>query len=97
MENTFKGVWIPSQIWRDKNLSLQEKCLLVEINSLSKDSTCYATNAHFAEFIGLNITRISQIISSLKMKGYINILLDYCGKQVVKRTLIPRNTPKYAT
>jgi hypothetical protein len=38
MENRkFKGVWIPKDLWLDKDLSMHEKCLLIEIDSLDND------------------------------------------------------------
>ena len=34
MKKEFLGVWIPKQIWEDKNLSILEKILLIEITYL---------------------------------------------------------------
>ena len=33
----FKGVWIPKEIWLNPDLTLVEKCLLVEIDSLDNE------------------------------------------------------------
>ena len=30
----FRGVWIPAEIWLSEAMTLQEKVMLVEINSL---------------------------------------------------------------
>ncbi len=50
-ERGFKGVWIPAALWLDRNLSITEKVMLVEIDSLDAGPRgCYASNAHFAEF-----------------------------------------------
>lgn len=66
----FKGVWIPSHIWLDKNLTIQEMMFLVEIDSLDiSDEGCYASNKHFSDFFGLSTRRCSQIINELKDKG----------------------------
>jgi len=74
MENNsrdFKGVWIPKEIWLNKDLSLQEKCFLVEINSLDNEDGCFANNEYFANFFNLSKDRISKIISYLVEKKYI--------------------------
>lgn len=73
----FKGVWIPKEIWLSENLNLQEKCLLVEIDSLSNLGKCYASNAHFAKFLGLSKDRISKLISGLVDKKYVEVTLTY--------------------
>ena len=82
-----KGVWIPAAIWDCADLSLQQKLILCEINSLDQNGECFAKNAYFAEFLGLSITRISRIISALDKLGYIKIHLHYQGKHVTKRTI----------
>lgn len=85
----FKGVWIPSHIWLDKNLTIQEMMFLVEIDSLDiSDEGCYASNKHFSDFFGLSTRRCSQIINELKDKGYItvNLILNE-KKQVERRTI----------
>lgn len=84
----FQGVWIPSQLWLNRELSLTEKVMLVEISSLqSEDKGCYASNAHFAEFFNLSISRTSEIISSLQKKGHIRIVQNRQGVKVVERQL----------
>jgi hypothetical protein len=68
----FKGIWIPKDIWLNRELSIQEKVLYAEINSLDKDEKgCYATNQYFAKFFGLSKVRISQLIASLADKKLI--------------------------
>jgi len=37
MNRSFRGVWISKKIWLDPNLSIIEKVLLVEIESLDND------------------------------------------------------------
>lgn len=87
MNRDFKGVWIPKDIWLDKNLTWMEKLMLVEIHSLDNIDGCFASNAYFAEFFNLSISRISEIIRSLALKGYLKGELIYEGKQVIKRIL----------
>ena len=75
IERPFKGVWIPAHIWLDENLNITEKCLLAEIDSLSHINGCFASNQHFAEFLGLSKERARKLISQLKDKGYLEIEL----------------------
>ena len=85
----FKGIWIPKEIWLDKNLTVHEKLFLAEIDSLDNSEGCFASNAYFADFFGVSKDRVKQIISSLVEKGYITNQLIYKEgtKQVEKRIL----------
>lgn len=94
MDRDFKGVWIPKEIWLSKDLSVQEKVLLVEINSLSKtENGCFASNEYFADFIGLSKERTRKLISSLVDKGYVTSSIEYkegtreVGKRWLKATI----------
>ena len=73
MARDFKGVWIPKEIWLHKDLSLIEKCLLIEIDSLdnSPERGCFASNKYFADFFQLSESRIANILTDLKKRGYI--------------------------
>lgn len=82
----FKGVWIPAEVWLDRDLSITEKVMMVEISSLQDpDRGCYASNSHFGKFFNLSNSRISEIISSLAAKGLVTIELIRDGRQVVER------------
>lgn len=84
----FQGVWIPAERWLDRTLSPNEKVMLGEISSLEAGARgCYATNAHFAEFFNLSISRVSEIISGLVNKGHLRVELIREGKRVVERRL----------
>lgn len=72
MNRNFKGVWIPREIWLSGDLSLIEKCLLVEIDSLSSlEKGCFASNAYFSEFLGVSVPTITRAIKSLSDKNII--------------------------
>lgn len=87
-QRKFQGVWIPASLWLDHSLSTNEKVMLVEIGSLEDDIRgCYATNAHFAEFFGLSVSRVSEIISGLAERGLITIEQIREGKRVVERRI----------
>lgn len=78
MKRDFKGVWIPREIWLDQRLSLTEKFLLMEIDSLDGADGCFATNEYLAEFIAAGTRKtsytpehISGMIGALKKYGLV--------------------------
>lgn len=83
----FKGIWIPKEIWCNKELTWIEKIFLREIDSLDNEEGCFASNKYFADFFDLSKSRASQIISSLLKKKY--IMAEYIreGKEIKKRVL----------
>ena len=85
---SFKGVWIPKEIWLAEDLSPIEILVLTEIQSLDNDEGCTASNSYLAGFFGVTRQRISQIISSLKDKKYIKISYDkdddWCKGRAIK-------------
>lgn len=89
MERAFKGIWIPKEVWLSKDLTLQEKVFLVEIDSLDNKSGCYASNKYFAEFFGLSKNRCSEVIKSLEKKKLITIkyIRDEGKKSIKKRVM----------
>ena len=80
----FKGVWIPATIWLNKELSIQEKMLLVKIDSFK---TCFASNQYLADFMGLSVPRVKSIIGNLRKLGFITSKEDRKGNITTKRTL----------
>lgn len=93
-ERNFKGIWIPKEIWLTDELSLQEKVVLVEIDSLDdEEKGCYASNKYFANFFKLTNGRISQIIKQLQQKGYIDIKYNYQGKEITERVIKIKKPP----
>lgn len=87
-KRAFRGVWIPAEIWLSRDLTLQEKVMLVEIDSLQAgERGCYKSNKRFAEFFQLSPSRVSEIISGLAKKGWLRIEQIRNGKQVIERRL----------
>jgi hypothetical protein len=75
-------------MWLDRSLSIIEKVMLVEIDSLQEDERgCYASNARFAEFFNLSISRVSEIISGLNDKKLITVEFIRDGKRIVERRI----------
>lgn len=89
MNRSFKGVWIPKEIWLSDKLTLQEKVFLVEIDSLDNQDGCYASNKHFADFFKLSKNRCSEVIKSLEKKNLITIeyVRDKGKKSIDKRVI----------
>lgn len=94
MNEKVKGIWIPKELFKNKNLSWNEKILLIEIDMLCSDSNkCFATNSYFADFLGISKSRISHLISELIKKECLNAEYEYKpnSKEIKKRylTIIP--------
>lgn len=86
-EREFLGVWIPRNLWVS-DLPLQEKCLLVEIESLSKGPRgCFKSNKALGRHMMLSQSRISSIIASLASKGIVTINQVRDGKQCIERQI----------
>lgn len=72
-ERITKGIWIPIEIWKDSNLSWNEKILLLEIDSFtSKGKDCYFSDDYIADFLGVSRNRANILVNSLIEKGYIS-------------------------
>ena len=97
MNRDFRGIWIPKDIWLNKDLSTNEKVLLAEIDSLGGSSDgCFASNQYFADFFDLSKDRISRLVSGLKNKGYITVELIYKeGTCEVDKRIIKLNPYSY--
>lgn len=87
----FKGVWIPGRLYLTREFSPNQKFLLIEISSLtnSKNKQCYASNKHFADFIGLKENTIQKMILNLENAGYIKRSFEYKegSKEISKRII----------
>lgn len=97
-QRAFRGVWIPADIWLSRDLTLQEKVMLVEIDSLQHpEKGCFKSNKALAEFFQLSPNRVSEIIGSLAKKGLVRVEQVRKGKQIVERRIFiatPFEKPK---
>lgn len=73
MHRNFKGVWIPAALYLDQDLTWTEKLVLVEIHSLENEQGCWASNEHFAAFLGSSEKTVANTISILKNKALIQV------------------------
>lgn len=69
----FKGVWIPKEIWLDERLSMIDKGILIEIDSLDTGDGCYAKNEYLAKFCQCSESKVSETVSRLIKFGYITL------------------------
>jgi len=77
MERTFKGVWIPAEIWLDGRLTLVEKALYAEIDSFSgNDRTFHKSNETIQIEYGVSRPTISKAIKKLESLGFISASFD---------------------
>lgn len=67
-----RGFFIPADIWDNPDLTLQEKVILAEIASFSKNGKeCYISNSRIAEILGLQIRQAENIFYCLVAKGIV--------------------------
>lgn len=87
-----KGLWIPAEILLDEKLTDKEKFILSMIIYLSDETgSCFASNQYIARIVKVTPNRVSKIISSLKNKKYIQVILKYKkeSKEIEQRQIIP--------
>lgn len=88
MNRDFKGVFFPKDIWLNKGLSLVEKALLIEIDSLDMgEDHCFASNGYLAEFADCSVDTVSRSIKKLVELEYIRVESRKTGSGV-QRLLI---------
>ena len=81
LKRKIKGIWIPIEIWEDKNLNWSEKILFLEIDSFtSKDNDCFVSNEYISKLLGVSETSANKILSSLIKKGYV-IKTNFDGRR----------------
>ena len=99
MEREFLGVWIPKEIYLHKGLTPTEKLLMAEIASFSKNGVCFASNEHFAEFLGISKSHVSRLVSKLVKLQLVTVDFTYkenskeIDKRIISPTLKQENVP----
>lgn len=73
-QRDFKGVWISKEIWLNKELTLLEKCIYTEIDSLDNENHCTAGNEYFAEFCDCSTSKVTKAIKKLQDLGMIEVM-----------------------
>ena len=76
MERIVKGIWVPIEIWEDDDLCLNEKALLMDIDSFtSRGRECYISNDWICEHLG---------VAKRTAQTYLKHLIDRDLVRVVK-------------
>lgn len=71
------GVWIPSRLYFDTDLTWPQKVALLEVSRWEySDRVCFGTNAHFSKHLNLSSSRTSEVLASLELLGLIHIVHD---------------------
>lgn len=84
LPRSFKGIWIPREMWLRRDLSGDELLLWAEIDSLTDpEKGCTATNEYFCQFFKWPERKIQRGIERLKKLGLVSFEL----KEGKKRTL----------
>lgn len=79
---------IPSTVRYDDDLKANEKLLYGEISALSnKYGYCTAGNVYFADLYKVHKKTVSDWISHLKEKGYIEVEMVYEDKKIIERRI----------
>lgn len=77
MEREFKGVWIPAEIWLDKNLTLVEKAMLAEIDSFTGNGRSFMkSNETIQAEYGISRNTIGRSLRKLAERGFVEITFN---------------------
>jgi hypothetical protein len=77
MEREFKGVWIPAEIWLDKNLTLVEKALLAEIDSFTGNGRSFMkSNETIQAEYGISRNTIGRSLRKLAERGFVDVTFN---------------------
>lgn len=91
-ERLSKGIWIPIEIWKDKNLTWNEKILFLEIDSYtSREQDCFFSNEYISDLLGISETNANKTLSSLINKGYV-IKTKFDGRRRYVKTALSFST-----
>lgn len=82
----FRGVWIRASLWRRKDLTWFEKCLIAEIDCFANN--CFASNAYLAEMMNTTESRLSNALSKLRSMG---LIIDAGFNGRVRQILVADN------
>lgn len=83
----FKGVWIPKEIWLNEQLTMLEKVILIEIDSLDNEHHCVASNEYLSNFCQCSISKVTAAVTKLKDLGLIEIVSFDGRHRILKSNL----------
>lgn len=68
-----RGVFIPTDIWVDKNLKALDKFILATIGATTEENGCHSSNSDIANFCQCSENKVSKTISKLIKLGYLRV------------------------
>lgn len=96
-QRDFKGVWIPKEIWLNTELTMLEKVIYTEIDSLDNTNHCTAGNDYFATFCNCSESAVTKAIKHLQDLNLVKIV-SFDGRRrtirINKTTTVTRQTSK---
>lgn len=96
MERQAKGIWIPIEIWENKELTWNEKILFLEIDSFTtNEKDCYISNECIAKLLGVTENSANRVLSSLINKGYV-IKTAFDGRKRYVKTAFSYSRAEYS-
>lgn len=93
MHRDFKGVWIPKEIWLSTELTMLEKVIFVEIDSLDNENGCWASNKYLANFCQCSEDKITRAVKKLKELKLIEVT-NFDGRHRVIRVIKSKRKSK---
>ena len=79
-----KGIWVPLEIWENKELTIQEKVIIIEVDSLDHGGGAYIQNEYFFEQFKISLKQTTCTINSLIEKNLLFIYLGTEGQRLLK-------------
>jgi hypothetical protein len=76
-KRTSKFVVVPTNVWETEQLSLVEKAVLIEIDSVAND--CPSPSS-IAKTFGISLDEVREAVKSLSKKGALDVRFDEVGK-----------------
>lgn len=67
-----KGIWVPLEVWETTDLSWNEKILLMEIDSFTKQGVdCFMSDEYIGKLLGVSTRTAAGYMAKLIQMGYI--------------------------
>lgn len=89
----FKGVWIPKDVWLSEELTMLEKVIFVEIDSLDNEDGCWASNKYLANFCQCSQDKITRAVKKLIELNYIEVT-NFDGRHRVIKVIKDKKQSK---
>jgi len=72
MKRNFKGVWVPSTIYLNKDLTWTQKLMIIEIDSFTKNNLpCFVSNDHLAKHLQISESGVEKALRGLVKMRYV--------------------------